>query len=136
MSIGIGVGDEYYPVGSPSFFKSFFSTIFERLETNHWGSRFPIVMRKLYAGRVEPQEANAAILELQQIQADLTKFSPNEVVWDFEDRNARPPWGSRISPNITSLGNYYVTSDGKDLFEVLRTAFTRSSSTNSPAIVQ
>jgi 2,3-bisphosphoglycerate-dependent phosphoglycerate mutase len=39
-------------------------------------------------------------------------------VWDVEDRSKRPPWGDDISPDITSLANYFVTDDGRDLFEV------------------
>jgi 2,3-bisphosphoglycerate-dependent phosphoglycerate mutase len=44
------------------------------------------------------------------------------VVWDFEQRNVRPPWGDNISPTITSLADYFVTSDGRDLLAVIEEA--------------
>jgi hypothetical protein len=79
-------------------------------------------MTRLYKGQVDAGEAEAALREVDLIQHGLEAFPPSDVVWDFRDRSARPPWGDRISPHITSLANYFVTSDGKDLFDVLRTA--------------
>ncbi|WAH38665.1 Imm70 family immunity protein [Alicyclobacillus dauci] len=32
---------------------------------------------------------------------------------------SKQPWGTDITAEITSLSNYFVTSDGRDLFEVL-----------------
>jgi hypothetical protein len=116
-------------------------------------------MKHLYAGRLEPSDADAALLELDLIQVGLQAFAPREIVWDFDDqraersearrcrepvasglpvvdRSAHPPWGDRIAPTITSLANYFVTSDGKDLFEVLRTAIEEARRTNRPAIIE
>jgi 2,3-bisphosphoglycerate-dependent phosphoglycerate mutase len=122
MSIGIDVAGEYFPIGTPSFFKSFFSTISARLEDDKWGTRFPAVMRDLYSGTLRPPAAAEALKELTEIRSEFSKLPPSQVVWDFEDRTARPPWGDRISKSITSLANYFVTSDGKDLFETLNSA--------------
>jgi len=36
-----------------------------------------------------------------------------------EDLSKRPPWGDNISSDITSLANYFITNDGKDLIDVL-----------------
>ncbi len=47
---------------------------------------------------------------------------PTESSGDNEDLQAKPPWGTNISPEITDLSNYFVTSDGRDLFEVLSEA--------------
>jgi hypothetical protein len=49
----------------------------------------------------------------------LAAFTPGEVVWDAEDRSRRPPWGEDIAPEITSLADYFVTEDGRDLLAVL-----------------
>ena len=44
---------------------------------------------------------------------------PDRVIWDLGDRDARPPWGDDIASDISDLGNYFVTMDGKDMFEVI-----------------
>jgi hypothetical protein len=136
MGLGLSIGNRTYPIGTGSFFNAFFSTICVRLEGDRWGSRFPVVMKHMYAGRLEPSDADAALLELDLIQAGLQAFAPKEIVWDFRDRSAHPPWGDRIAPTITSLGNYFVTSDGKDLIDVLRTAIEEARRTHRPAIIE
>jgi hypothetical protein len=57
--------------------------------------------------------------ELDQIREELRRLPPSDVVWDVEDRDKQPPWGDDISDDITDLGNYFVTEDGRDLFDVL-----------------
>ena len=49
----------------------------------------------------------------------LKNYSPYEVIWDIENIEEKPPWGNDISPSITNLSNYFITSTGRDLFEVL-----------------
>lgn len=122
MGISAFVGQREFEIGTPSFFKSFFSTIFVRLESESWGARFPIVMRQLYAGRVSSGSCLSAASELQLIRYGLSSLPPTSVVWDFEAREARPPWGSDISPDIHSMAQYFVTSDGRSLIHVLEEA--------------
>jgi hypothetical protein len=76
-------------------------------------------MNKLYQGAVEAQDADALLKELRDIHEKLQKFRPDQVVWDIEDLSAKPPWGDDISPRITGLSNYFVTSTGRDLFEAI-----------------
>ena len=135
MSIGIDVGGEHFPIGTPAFFKSFFSTIYVRLEPSGWGVRFPHVMKHLYAGRVAADAVDATLKELDEVQEELSSLPPSDLVWDFENLSAQPPWGDRIAKHITSLGNYYITSDGKDLFDVLRRALRRGAQVRQPASI-
>jgi hypothetical protein len=121
MGVGIRVGNIVDELGSGSFVHAFFSTVSAHCEPKGWGSRFPALMQlykgKLPAGLVEP-----AIGELRDAKRELSELAPSQVVWDIEDRKAQPPWGANISPSITSLGNYFVTSAGRDLFGVLEEA--------------
>lgn len=126
MSVAIHVGKDSFEIGAPSFLHCFFSTIAVRLEAEDWGTRFPVLMNDLYSGELDYQKAPYAKSELHTIQEQLKAFSPGEVVWDIENRSARPPWGSNISTHITSLSNYFVTSDGKDLFVVMLNALDTS----------
>jgi 2,3-bisphosphoglycerate-dependent phosphoglycerate mutase len=53
------------------------------------------------------------------IREHLQSYSPSKIIWDFEDLTKQPPWGNYISHEITSLANYFVTSEGDDLFDML-----------------
>jgi 2,3-bisphosphoglycerate-dependent phosphoglycerate mutase len=126
VAVELCAGSVLWEVGSADFLHAFFSTVAARLEPAGWGSRFPATMRTLYAGRVAGEEAARAVAELDQIREELRAFPPADVVWSYEDRSQRPPWGDDIAPEITSLGDYFVTSDGRDLFAVLGEALAHS----------
>ena len=119
MGVGIKVGSVISEVGAPSFLHCFFSTISYHLEPGGWGSRFPLLMNDLYEGELTANKVLEALSDIATIRAELGSISPAGVVWDINDLNAKPPWGSDISPHITSLANYFVTSTGRDLFEML-----------------
>jgi hypothetical protein len=122
MALAAWVGRERFELGEPEFLKALFSTVYVKVEGEDWGGLFPVLMRRLYGGRLSHEEAAAAAAELADLREQLKSFEPGEVVWDYENRDLRPPWGDDISPRITSLGNYFVTSDGKDLLDVLEAA--------------
>lgn len=67
-----------------------------------------------------------ALVELKEIKQELAKFQPSDVIWDIEDLSARPPWGDDISPDITNLSNYFVTSDGEDFLLILQHALEKA----------
>jgi len=122
MAVGITVGSITDEIGAPSFVHAFFSTVSAHCEPNGWGSRFPHLMNELYQGRLPHSHAKAALTELIQAKSLLEKISPSQIVWDIEDRKAQPPWGTNIAATITSLGNYFVSSTGRDLFSLLEEA--------------
>lgn len=116
--VSFRVGCMMYEIGTASFLHSFFSTVAYRLENNRWGSKFPVIMNELYQGKLSFENVPAAKEELTQIKKALTKLSPNKVIWDIEDLSKQPPWGDNISEEISSLGNYFITCDGRDFIEV------------------
>lgn len=122
MSVSLHVGTHDYPIGTGDFFHAFFSTICVRLEAGEWGSRYPTLMRELYASALEPEQVGAAIVELAAIDQGLASLPPGDVVWDVADRAALPPWGTDIAPTTHTLRDYFVTMDGKILVEVLAVA--------------
>ncbi|WP_243735212.1 Imm70 family immunity protein [Paenibacillus turpanensis] len=94
----------------------FFSTIHHHLEPNGWGSKYPCLMNHLYQGEIENTLLPNLLQEVKGIHSLLQNYSPDKVIWDAEDLSQQPPWGKNISEHITSLGNYFVTSEGEDLF--------------------
>ena len=81
-------------------------------------------MKKLYTDDgLTFEKVEKAKNELYEIKREFRKITPDEVIWNFEDLTEQPPWGKNISEDITDLSNYFMTSDGKDLFEVMEMAF-------------
>jgi hypothetical protein len=136
MGVELRTGSVVWPVGTSDFFHAFFSTIAARLEPDGWGSRFPAVMKELYGGTIHGEEAARALAELDQIREELRALPPSDVVWDYEDRTKQPPWGDDISSDITDLGNYFVTEDGKDLFDVLGEAVGYAARSQYPLVIE
>lgn len=135
MSIGLTVGNRYWSIGTPDFFGAFFDTVAVRLEAGVRGSQFPLLARDLYSGRLGPSGARDALLEVERIRAGLAAHPPEDVVWDADERDRRPPWGDRISPDITDLSTYFVTDDGADLLDVLAEALTESLRQDEPLVI-
>lgn len=136
MAVGVTVGSITDEFGAPSFVHSFFSTISAHCEPTGWGSRFPHLMNELYQGRLPHLNAPLALAELKQAKATLSNLPPKSVVWDIENRQAKPPWGDNIAAHITSLGNYFVSSTGRDVFDILEKALMASAEEERDAILQ
>lgn len=132
MAVGFNVGFFWYQIGSGSFLHTFFSTIAVNLENSNWGSRFPLIMNKLYQGSLESEYVNVALMELDTIEEELGKLPPNKVIWDIDDIKKQPPWGDNISKDITDLSNYFVTSDGEDFLTIFRHALEKSQELGLP----
>ncbi|WP_240422393.1 immunity 70 family protein [Listeria costaricensis] len=122
VAVGIKVDFLWYSIGTGDFLHSFFSTICINLENGKWGSNYPVIMTKLYSGLLTTEDQNEAKKELAEIQKELSQLLPEKVVWDAEDLSTTPPWGNQISEDVTSLANYYITSDRKDLISVMMEA--------------
>lgn len=123
MGVGIQLGRITDEIGSGDFLYAFFSTITGNLEPDGWGSRFPILMRQLYAGGLQQSDAADALAELHSVRRELAELPPARVIWSFEDRTQRPPWGDDIAGDIDSLATYFVTSRGRDLIALLAEVF-------------
>lgn len=119
MAVGFRVGSIVDEIGTQAFLHAFFSTISYHLEEHGWGSRFPEIMNELYQGQLDTTKADKVLADVSTIREELRRHTPDEVVWDIENLSARPPWGRNISPKITDLSNYFVTSTGRDVFDVL-----------------
>lgn len=137
MAVGIKVGSITDEIGTSDFFHAFFSTVSGNLESDGWGSKYPVLMKKLYQGNLSAKDASKAVDELKEIKILLADFSPNKMIWDIENSEKQPPWGDRISKEITSMANYFVTSTGKDLISTLIEALEDSANSQKPVeIVQ
>jgi hypothetical protein len=122
MVVGFFFDCFFYQVGHGDFLYSFFSTITYHLEPDGWGTKYPKLMNDLYNKKLNCSDIPQAIEEVREIRKKLVVFSPSQVVWYIGDLSKQPPWGDDISPDIKNLSDYFKTSDGRDLFELLISA--------------
>lgn len=136
MSVSIYYQNKWHEIGSASFLHCFFSTISYNLEPKGWGTEYPILMNEFYSGKLIRDKLQHAIRELNEIENRFNALSQDKVIWDIEKMDAKPPWGISISKDIDNLGNYFITSDGQNLFSVLRSAFKEALALNSDVSIQ
>ena len=93
-------------------------------------------MNELYQGKLSASKATKVLNDVFEIRKKLKKYPPKDIIWDIKDLKKHPPWGNNISAHIKDLSNYFVTSDGKDLFEVLIDCLNRLKKSNSDLIIE
>lgn len=130
--VAFTVGTERWEVGDAAFLHCFFSTMSAHTEPDGWGTRYPVLMRELYVGTLAPQNAAQCRDDLRQAFAALAVLPPSAVVWDYSDRSLRPPWEAATPAHIRHLGEYFMASDGTNLFTVIDTVLQRSQQTGLP----
>ena len=133
---GFTVGFYWFQIGTGDFLHSFFSPVALRLENGLWGSKYPVIMNELYQGELPANKTDLAIDELIQIKEGLRGLSSEQVVWDIEDLSKQPPWGNKISPDITDLSSYFVTSDGEDFIGVLERALNTAAEEGDALMIE
>ena len=130
MTVGIQLGQIVDEIGAPSFLNAYFSTVAGLLEKGKPGSRYPVISLELYGGTVKVAHLAKGLSELRSIRAEFAKHPPSSVIWDIEHPSITPPWGAHISPTITSMANYFVSSTGRDLFDIFEEVFAHAIKTN------
>ncbi|MBO0467044.1 hypothetical protein JZO73_05795 [Enterococcus plantarum] len=139
MSIGIDVGYSWYQIGRSDYFDSFFSTVAYYLENKKWGSVYPVIMNQMYTGDLSPEYVDKAIEELIDIKNKFSKLTKNghPIIWDARDLSVETPeWAINPNEEVTTLSNYYIISDGRDLIEILITALRKSKDMNKNLIIK
>lgn len=116
-SIAFRHGDTITDIGFDIVLHSLLSTVALHLEGGNWGERFPLIMLKLYQGKLDADNAVTALRELQAMQAGLASLRPDQVVWDINDLQRQPPWGKAINPGTTSMANYHATVESTNLLD-------------------
>ena len=136
MGVHLRTSHFIYEIGSSDFFSSFFDTIDYRLTKGLFGKKYPTILKELYSGRIPYENLEKAEKELKDIQNRLNKFDPSKVIWNKYDLTKKPPWGDNISNEITDLSNYFVTSNGVDLFEILFSAIEKAISEREELVIE
>ncbi len=126
MSITLHTKTQTFEIGTSDFFRSFFDSIDYHLTRRFFDKKYPTILGEFQQGYLTFNNLDKAEKELRLSQKKLDKYNPSELIWDKYNLGKKPPWGDNISKDITSLSNYFVTSDGKDLFGVIYEAIEQA----------
>lgn len=119
-------------IAAPVAVQALFATISYRLEPQGRGSRFPIVMNRLYAGGLQEPEMLAAIAELDVIASELRAIPVDRAIANLENLapfRARAPL---VNDRAASLFDYFIALDQRPLVTALRAAIEYNRATSTP----
>ena len=103
----------YVNVGGYDIWHCFYSTVIEKLEMMR--NEIALAISFLENGTCAPSDCIETARELNLIRDRLAQIPPTELVYDVRNPAKKAPWTNRISPIVTSCGNFFTTADGKDL---------------------
>ncbi|WP_188355851.1 Imm70 family immunity protein, partial [Galliscardovia ingluviei] len=128
MSLGVKYRYGLFNVGTVGFFTEFFATVCMRLENGVWGSRFPVVMRQLYWGRVEVASLQEGIAELEVIKREFLERPVSDALWVTGVGNDRvePDYIVTRGEHAHNLFEYFTTIDNGLLLDRLIGVFTEA----------
>ncbi len=96
------------------------------MEPGGWATRFPIVLDHLLAGRLTPEQADAAVTELARLGTELEALAPDLAVASLSDLAKVSASLIPVNHAASSLATYFVAVDGRPLLDVLREAALRA----------
>ena len=120
------VGRQTYDLGAPVVVEGLFATITYRLEPGGRGTRFPLIMNRLYAGRLDSVQASAASRELEEIEAGLATLPAGRAVWSLTDLRRVDDRALPVNHSAANARDYFVGADGRPLLGSLRAAILAS----------
>lgn len=104
-------------IGTNDYLYCFYSTIVANLSKNL--KEISLAIDFLKDGKCKGSAGYETARQFNLIRDQLSRLRTNKIVYDIENVNKKAPWGNNISPVVTSCGNFFVTSEGKDLiFEI------------------
>lgn len=103
----------FVDVGSESIWKSVLSTAEIRL--SYMVKEIPLALKFLHTGACHNKNAFETARQFNLLRDAFAQIPPNEAVYDKDNPALLAPWSDNLSGIVTSCGNLYTTSDGKDL---------------------
>ncbi len=118
MIIRTDKSEKVIDVGSNDILHALYSTIIGNLEKYY--SEIEDAVDFLNERKCSNNKALECARQFNLIRDYLSQIKPENAIYDINDLTRTAPWDGNLSPVITSCGNMYLTSDGKDLlFEIV-----------------
>lgn len=100
-------------VGSEGIWNSVLSTAKVRLESMK--KHINLALDFLETGKCSAKNAFETARQFNLIRDAFSQIPPSNAVYDKDNRSSVAPWNGNLSGIVTSCGNLYTTSDGRDL---------------------
>lgn len=111
-------GKRYVDVGSEGIWYSVLSTAETRLAPMKKDIR--LALDFLNTGKCSAKNAHETARQFNLIRDAFSQIDPLNAVYNKDKPSMAAPWSNNLSGIVTSCGNLYTTSDGKDLlYEVV-----------------
>lgn len=108
----------YIDVGSEGIWYSILSTAEVRLAPMK--KSINLALDFLHTGKCSAKNTYETARQFNLLRDALAQITPSNAVYDKENPSVAAPWNGNLSGIVTSCGNLYTTSDGKDLlYEVV-----------------
>lgn len=103
----------FVDVGSEGIWKSVLSTAEIRL--SHMAKEIELALTFLNTGACHHKTAFETARQFNLLRDAFSQIPPDEAIYDKDNLSLQAPWNDNLSGIVTSCGNLYITSDGKDL---------------------
>ena len=108
----------YVDVGSEEIWYSVLSTAEIRLAPMK--NKINLALDFLSTGKCNAENAYETARQFNLIRDAFSQIDPSNAVYNKNNPSTKVPWSNNLSGIVTSCGNLYTTSDGKDLlYEVV-----------------
>ncbi len=115
MNLYTSDGEKFVNIGMGSIWYCIYSTATLVLPV-YVKKEIPQALSFLINGECSFENVKSTKQQMEILQGEFSKLSPNQVVYDLHKPNMAPPWANNIAPTVTSCANLYTTADGEDLF--------------------
>ena len=106
-------------IGTSDTWVSLISTIDIRLD--YYKEEISLAIEFLRSCTCSGENGYKIARQINLIRDELSKFKPDQIVYDASNLTKKAPWEGNISEVITSCANFYTTADGEDLlFELVK----------------
>lgn len=103
----------FVDVGSEGIWYSVLSTADVRLIPIKKDIR--LALEFLRTGECDAKNAHETARQFNLLRDAFSQIAPFHAVYDMDNPSLQAPWSRNLSDIVTSCGNLYTTSDGKDL---------------------
>lgn len=113
MTIVSSDGKMFVEIGSSTAFFSLLSTVSTRLKS--YSKHIPLALKFMADGFCAAEDCFETARQFNLIRDKLTEVPVDKIVYDMNNPKLEAPWKNNISGIVTSCGNFYTTSEGKDM---------------------